>query len=168
MFPAGLQKRPSMVSATASAAAAGGGGASGTGLTTSASASDRLQQFVFVPDYTVKAMTDVLYVRITRTTYMRAMKASMMAARKQSSTGVAGIGAGLLSGLGFGGSAGNADTIERELDSYLDRVNEDDLEGETLMATPMARSPDRSGELQTFTIKLATFSKLLSFAFIKS
>ena len=45
---------------------------------------DRLQAFVFVPDYTVKAITDVLYVRITRTTYMRAIKASLMASRKQS------------------------------------------------------------------------------------
>ena len=48
---AGLAKRPSMVSATATAA---GGGAAGAGLPTSASASDRLQQIVFVPDYTVK------------------------------------------------------------------------------------------------------------------
>ena len=64
---------------------------------------------------------------------------------------MAGLGAGLLSGLGFGAGA-TTDTIEKELDSFLDRVNEDDLEGETLMATPMARSPDRSGERQTLCI----------------
>ena len=32
----------------------------------------------FVPDYTVKAVTDVLYMKIKRPTYMRAMKASLM------------------------------------------------------------------------------------------
>jgi hypothetical protein len=31
-----------------------------------------------VPDYTVKAVTDVLYLRIKRTTYLRALKASGM------------------------------------------------------------------------------------------
>ena len=153
-----------MVSATATGGGGGGGGTGGGGgggLSTSASASDRLQQFVFVPDYTVKAMSDVLYVRITRTTYMRAIKASLMATRKQSSS----IGAGLLSGLGFGGGGGAAstiDTIEKELDSFLDRVNEDDLEGETLMATPMARSPDRSGE----TIRLPLYLPFTSIFFL--
>ena len=68
-----------MVSATATGGGGGGTGGGGGGLSTSASASDRLTQFVFVPDYTVKAMSDVLYVRITRTTYMRAIKASLMA-----------------------------------------------------------------------------------------
>ena len=104
-------------------------------------------------------MSDVLYVRITRTTYMRALKASLMATRKQSSVGgtVSSIGAGLLSGLGLGGGGGQPpstmDTIEKELDSYLDRVNEDgDEEGETLMATPMARSPDRSGQFHEISL----------------
>ena len=69
-----------MVSATAGSVAGGGGG----GGPPPGALTDRLQAFVFVPDYTVKAMTDVLYVRITRTTYMRAIKASLMASRKQS------------------------------------------------------------------------------------
>merc|ERR1719204_2292578 len=139
----GLQKRPSMVSATAGSVA--GGGAGGGGPPPGA-LTDRLQAFVFVPDDTVKAITDVLYVRITRTTYMRAIKASLMASRKQSGHTVGSIGGGLLNSLGLAGTPGPSqmDTIEKELDTYLDRVNEDDLEGETLMATPMARSPDRS------------------------
>ena len=63
---------------------------------------------------------------------------------------VGSIGGGLLNSLGLAGTPGPSqmDTIEKELDTYLDRVNEDDLEGETLMATPMARSPDRSGQYQ--------------------
>lgn len=32
----------------------------------------------FIPDYTIKAVTDVLYLKIKRTTYLRALKASMM------------------------------------------------------------------------------------------
>ena len=32
----------------------------------------------FIPDYTIKAVTDVLYLKIKRTTYLRAMKASLM------------------------------------------------------------------------------------------
>ena len=32
----------------------------------------------FIPDYTIKATSDVLYLKIKRTTYLRAMKASLM------------------------------------------------------------------------------------------
>lgn len=32
----------------------------------------------FIPDYTIKAVTDVLYLKIKRTTYLRALKASIM------------------------------------------------------------------------------------------
>ena len=32
----------------------------------------------FVPDYTIKAVTDVLYLKIKRSTYSRALKASLM------------------------------------------------------------------------------------------
>lgn len=32
----------------------------------------------FIPDYTIKAVTDVLYLQIKRTTYLRALKASLM------------------------------------------------------------------------------------------
>ena len=76
----------------------------------------------FVPDYTVKAVSDVLYVKVTRATYLRAVKASLMT-KKQSNLG---------------------DMIEKELDNFLDRVNEDDIDGDTLIQTPILRSPDRS------------------------
>lgn len=32
----------------------------------------------FIPDYTIKALSDVLYLKIKRTTYLRAMKATLM------------------------------------------------------------------------------------------
>lgn len=109
-------------------ASSGGGGLGGKRHSTateggaSITGGRGVPNFVFVPDYSVKAVSDVLYVKITRTTYMRAVKASLMT-KKQSNL---------------------SEMIEKELDSFLDKVNEDDLEGETLIQTPILRSPDRS------------------------
>ena len=78
----------------------------------------------FVPEYTVKAVTDVLYLRIKKSTYIAAAKASMMN-KKQEKTGVEVLN-------------------ERELERYLEKVVEDDADPETLMMrTPSIRSPEK-------------------------
>ena len=55
----------------------------------------------FVPDYTIKAVSDVLYLKIKRMTYLRALKASMMG-KKASHSG---------------------ELNERELENLLEKVN---------------------------------------------
>ena len=55
----------------------------------------------FVPDYTIKAVSDVLYLKIKRSTYSRALKASLM-----------------------GKKAGHSGELnERELENLLEKVN---------------------------------------------
>ena len=55
----------------------------------------------FVPDYTIKAVSDVLYLKIKRSTYSRALKASLMG-KKASHSG---------------------ELNERELENLLEKVN---------------------------------------------
>ena len=69
-------------------------------------------QFSFapiVPDYTIKATTDVLFLRIKRTTYLRALKASVMS--KKPSPG------------------------DLELERYLERVTEDDNDVDAMLVS---------------------------------
>lgn len=84
----------------------------------------------FVPDYTIKAVTDVLYLKIKMATFLRAIKASVMG-KKASHSG------------GFD---------EKELDHLLEKVNEDesnDHELNMMLSTPNAHSPNRSGGTTT-------------------
>lgn len=67
----------------------------------------------FIPDYTVKAATDVMYMRIKRTTYLRALKATYMSKKPS--------------------------PCEVELEKYLERVNED----ENILVTTPKMSPDK-------------------------
>ena len=71
----------------------------------------------FVPDYTVKAVTDVLYLRIKRTTYLRALKASSMS--KKRSPG------------------------DLELERYLERVTEDDNDVDAMLMSSPKMSPEK-------------------------
>jgi len=64
------------------------------------SASLSLNFTPFVPDYTVKASSDVIYLRIKRTTYLRALKATSMSKKPS--------------------------PCDAELEKYLERVNEDE------------------------------------------
>ena len=73
----------------------------------------------FVPDYTVKAVSDVIYLRIKRPMYCAALKASKMANNPK------------------------ADGTENEhvLDRYLERVNEDEDNPDILViGTPRAET----------------------------
>jgi len=72
---------------------------------------------LFIPDYTVKASSDVMYLVIKRTTYLRALKATSMSKKPSPS--------------------------DIEFDKYLERVNEDD---NILMSTPKL-SPEKPGIL---------------------
>ena len=56
----------------------------------------------FIPDYTIKAVTDVLYLKIKRMTYLRALKASMMGKKATGHSG---------------------EINERELENLLEKVN---------------------------------------------
>ena len=60
----------------------------------------------FIPDYTIKAVTDVLYLKIKRSTYSRALKASLMGKK-----------------AGHSGAPLN----ERELENLLEKVNKHSL-----------------------------------------
>ena len=60
----------------------------------------------FIPDYTIKAVTDVLYLKIKRSTYSRALKASLMGKK-----------------AGHSGAPLN----ERELENLLEKVNKTSL-----------------------------------------
>jgi len=66
-----------------------------------------------IPDYTVKATTDVLYLCIKRVTYLRALRATTMSKKPSPS--------------------------EIELDKYLERVNED----EDIIHTPKLSPPEK-------------------------
>ena len=70
----------------------------------------------FVPDYTVKAVTDVLYLRIRRATYLRALKASGMFRKPTPG--------------------------DMELERFLERVTEDDNDDVMLMSSPKM-SPEK-------------------------
>merc|ERR1719331_279098 len=59
----------------------------------------------FIPDYTIKAVTDVLYLKIKRSTYSRALKASLMGKK-----------------AGHSGAPLN----ERELENLLEKLNKDE------------------------------------------
>ncbi len=79
----------------------------------------------FIPDYTIKAVTDVLYLKLKRNTYLRAIKASLMG-KKQSHSG---------------------ELNEKELDRFLAKVNEDeggDHEMSMMLRTPVLTSPNKS------------------------
>ena len=56
----------------------------------------------FIPDYTIKALSDVLYLKIKRTTYLRAMKATLMGKKA--------------------GSGHSGELNERELEHLLEKV----------------------------------------------
>jgi len=73
----------------------------------------------WIPDYTLIANTDLLYLEIRRKTYLGAVKATRMQAMHSHSGGF----------------------NDREIDSYLERVSEDDTD---FMRTPSLRSPDRT------------------------
>jgi hypothetical protein len=62
-----------------------------------------LTQPLFVPDYHVKAVTDVLYLRIKRATYSAALKATKMSNKR-----------------------GHNEEQQQVLDRYLEKVDEDD------------------------------------------
>ncbi len=82
----------------------------------------------FVPDYTVKAVSDVLYLRIKKGTYAAAIKASAIHKRA----------------LGNNSSHDNMPDIG----SYLQKVNEHDGDIDMLpvmMRSPSLRSPDKDG-----------------------
>ena len=73
-----------------------------------------LQRATWIPDYTLKALTDVVYLKVRRNTYMVAIKASRMAKSNQGMP-------------------------ENDLSDVLAKVIEDDEFGRT----PSIRSPDR-------------------------
>jgi len=75
----------------------------------------------FVPDYTIKAVSDVLYLKIKRSTYSRALKASLMG-KKASHSG---------------------ELNERELENLLEKVEDESLDHDLnmMLRTPLAHSP---------------------------
>jgi hypothetical protein len=73
----------------------------------------------WIPDYTLVPLTDILYLEIRRKTYLSAVKATRMYAMHRMEGGF----------------------NDREIDSYLERVSEDDTD---FMRTPSLRSPDRN------------------------
>ena len=70
-----------------------------------------------ISEYTVKATSDVLYLRIKRATYLRALKASVMS--KKPSPG------------------------DLELERYLERVSEDDNDVDTMLMSSPKMSPEK-------------------------
>jgi len=93
----------------------------------------------FVPDYTIKAVTDVLYLKIKRSTYSRALKASMMGKK----------------------ASQNGELNERELENLLEKgyrirnrswrwshlnVEDESLDHDLnmMLRTPVAHSPNQS------------------------
>merc|ERR1719391_972224 len=76
----------------------------------------------WVPDYTVKPITDTVYLKIRKNTYLVALKASRMQAQNAES--------------------GGAVYSEKELEHALERVTEDD--NDHFGRTPSVRSPDKS------------------------
>eukprot|EP00094_Tigriopus_californicus_P003006 TCALIF_02895-PA protein Name:"Similar to CNNM2 Metal transporter CNNM2 (Homo sapiens)" AED:0.03 eAED:0.03 QI:0/0/0/0.5/1/1/2/0/940 len=85
-------------------------------------------QAPFVPDYTVKAVSDVLYLRIKKSLFLAAAKATAMTNKAISSGGTHG------------------DVNENALDHYLESVNEDDgaFDHDIMMVrNPSVRSPDK-------------------------
>jgi len=91
----------------------GGSGRRSTSADCTASALN-LQRATWIPDYTLKALTDVVYLKVRRNTYMVAIKASRMAKSNQGMP-------------------------ENDLSDVLAKVIEDDEFGRT----PSIRSPDR-------------------------
>merc|ERR1719362_2676728 len=91
----------------------GGSGRRSTSADCTASALN-LQRSTWIPDYTLKALTDVVYLKVRRNTYMVAIKASRMAKSNQGMP-------------------------ENDLSDVLAKVIEDDEFGRT----PSIRSPDR-------------------------
>ncbi len=83
----------------------------------------------FVPDYTVKAVTDVLYLRINKSMYVAALKASKMSKKSNPATGEV-----------------------HDLTHFLDRVNEDDSDlTPVLLRTPSLRSPESAHRILSHT-----------------
>jgi len=92
-------------------------------LNPSLSSSPASPSTIFVPDYTVRAVSDILYLRIKKSTYAAAVKASGMHKRQN-----------------FSGEL-------HDIDRYLERVNEDEVDPESadMLRTPSLsmRSPDK-------------------------
>ena len=97
------------------------GSRKGSAMVTSASMQSSKQHHPpFVPDYTVKAVSDVIYLRIKRPMYCAALKASKMADNPKSEGGT---------------------EQEHVLDRYLERVNEDEDNPDILViGTPRAET----------------------------
>ena len=98
------------------------GSRKGSAMVNSASMqSGRVHHPPFVPDYNVKAISDVIYLRIKRPMYCAALKASKMANNPKA---------------GEGGTE-----QEHVLDRYLERVNEDEDNPDILViGTPRAET----------------------------
>ena len=92
----------------------GGSGRRSTSADCTANSALNLQRATWIPDYTLKALTDVVYLKVRRNTYMVAIKASRMAKSNQGMP-------------------------ENDLSDVLAKVIEDDEFGRT----PSIRSPDR-------------------------
>jgi metal transporter CNNM len=92
----------------------GGSGRRSTSADCTANSALNLQRATWIPDYTLKALTDVVYLKVRRNTYMVAIKASRMAKSNQG-------------------------MHEGDLSDVLAKVIEDDEFGRT----PSIRSPDR-------------------------
>merc|ERR1719348_1691383 len=92
----------------------GGSGRRSTSADCTANSALNLQRSTWIPDYTLKALTDVVYLKVRRNTYMVAIKASRMAKSNQGMP-------------------------ENDLSDALAKVIEDDEFGRT----PSIRSPDR-------------------------
>ena len=78
----------------------------------------------WIPDYTLKAVTDVLYLKVRRNTYMVAVKASRMNMTSSDSGGLK--------------------MKDEEIDDVLVKVTENDVD--FLNRTPSMVSPERSGD----------------------
>ena len=76
----------------------------------------------FIPDYTIKAVTDVLYLKIKRMTYLRALKASIMSKKANHS----------------------GEINERELENLLEKVNILQLSALEILAIVMIYKPLRA------------------------
>ncbi|XP_040578802.1 unextended protein [Lepeophtheirus salmonis] len=75
----------------------------------------------FIPDYSVKPVTDILFLKIKRTVYAGAVKASNLMSHHQTTSG---------------------EFAEKELDRLLEKVSEDEISD--LARTPEVYSPDKS------------------------
>lgn len=81
----------------------------------------------FIPDYTVKAVQDVLYMKIKKPVYFTALKASIMSRKA---------------------AHNSTDAIHRDLDQLLEKVTEDEANDHpTMHSPPVLRSPEKMAPL---------------------